>query len=114
MLNKKGIAELALIVIIVIIIIAIGSFINFTNRECNGNNDCREDQYCGSDYSCHNIPVIKKEPKVTNINLLPAAFVLGIAGIIITIILRFDKLAPHFKRKPKKEKPYYESVKTDI
>ena len=92
-MNKKGAATMILSVLLIVFLIVflIGWAINTVGRECNSNGDCRENSYCGSDFSCHEFPKIIEESN----NLVWPAAILGIAIIISAFIFR------------RKEKPRY-------
>jgi hypothetical protein len=87
MLNKKGAATLILGIVLIIVIV--GWLINFTGRECSEDNDCPENNYCGSDFDCHKHPVIEKE--IAKNNLLAPSIILGLAIVISAVILRYKK-----------------------
>ena len=98
--NKKSEA-ITLILIIVIIAAFLGWLINFTSRECRSNSQCPEDNYCGSDFSCHQIPIIEKTA-VGNSLLMPS-IILGIAIIAAALILKSEKLPFKIIRKSAKQ-----------
>ncbi|PIN74922.1 hypothetical protein COV18_05295 [Candidatus Woesearchaeota archaeon CG10_big_fil_rev_8_21_14_0_10_37_12] len=58
---------------------------NEGSKECEVNSDCRELQYCGSDFKCHEHPNI--EQTVVNEWTKPA-LILGVAIILGALILR--------------------------
>jgi len=104
MLNRKADGGLTAIIIILVIILAIGWLVNITSRECNSNKDCKEDQYCGSDFSCHNIPVIEKT--TTKRSYTAPVLIICITLIILAIIWRWEKIFGkklEFKKKENKE-----------
>ncbi len=74
--NNKKSEAVTVILIIVIAAIFLGWLINFTSRECRSNSQCPKDNYCGSDFSCHQIPIIEKTA-VENSLLMPS-IILGI------------------------------------
>ena len=88
-MNKKGAATLILSVVLIVFLV--GWAINTIGRECNSNQDCKENFYCGSDFSCHEFPTIIEEKN----NLLWPALILGIAIVAAAFIFK------------KKEKPRY-------
>ena len=96
--NKKSEA-ITLILIIVIIAVFLGWLINFTSRECRSNSQCPKDNYCGSDFSCHQIPVIEKT--VAGNNLVMPSIIIGIAIILSSIILKSEKMP--FRKNPRQE-----------
>ena len=84
--NKR--AEIFSIVLIIIVItIALGWLVNINSRECRSNSQCPTDNYCGSDFSCHQIPTIEKT--IIKNNLLVPSIILGLAIIIAATVLRF-------------------------
>ena len=98
-MNKKADGGLTAIVIILIALVFLGWLINMGSRQCSTNADCKADQYCGSDFACHSIPVIEKQPIVINRNYDGVINTIAIAAIIITVILNIDKIGSVFKRK---------------
>jgi len=112
-MHKKGVVELGVIVLVVVVLIFLGWWINVGSRECTGNNDCGSDQYCGSDFSCHDIPIIEKQASVNKVSLLGPAWILGLAGIVVALIFRWERLFP---KKPKQveekseQKVYYKGA----
>ncbi|KKP27106.1 MAG: hypothetical protein UR15_C0038G0004 [Parcubacteria group bacterium GW2011_GWA2_31_28] len=102
---KKAQAELAIVVIVVVIIVFLGWLVAIANRECNRNSDCSEDEYCGVDHGCHDIPVITKtETSVfRSYNLIVPSIIIGIALIITAIIFKWDKLKPKKQIESQKE-----------
>ena len=93
MLNKKADGGITAIIIIVIIIVFLGWLINLGSRECNSNKDCSEDNYCGSDFSCHQHPVINTE--VNQISITLPIILICITLIILAVIWKWETI---FKR----------------
>ncbi len=85
--NKRGEAVLTTIIVIIIIIIVIAWLVNIGGRECRRDSQCKNGQYCGADFACHDIPVVEKT--VYDINLLPSAIVLGIALVAAAFIFKW-------------------------
>ena len=83
MLNKKADGGITAIIVIVIIIVFLGWLINLGSRECNSNKDCSQDSYCGSDFSCHQHPVINTE--VNKISITLPIILIGIILIILAV-----------------------------
>lgn len=112
MLNKKADGGLTAIVIILIVLVFLGWLVKIGNRECNSNKDCEEDHYCGSDFSCHQIPVIEKT--VVKRSLTLPLLIISATIIILAVIWKWEKL---FGKKEiieeietsKETKPYYSS-----
>ena len=99
-LNKKADGGLTAIVIIIIIIVFLGWLVNLGGRECNSNKDCREDSYCGSDFNCHEIPVIERTTTVTKRSPTAPMLIISLTLIILAIIFRWEKI---FKKREKAE-----------
>lgn len=87
-MHKKGNA-VAIVAVVLAFIILIMFLINIASRECKNNNDCAQNQYCSTDYECHEFPaqVVVKET-----NYIPAALIIGVALIIAAYIFRGGKL----------------------
>jgi hypothetical protein len=95
MLNfKKADGGITAIIIVVIILVFIGWLVNIGNRECNTNGDCGKGSYCGSDFACHEMPVIEKTVNVGGGSYIVAALILGISMITASLILKWDKIKP--------------------
>lgn len=96
MLGKKADGGFTAVVIILIVIVFLGWLVNMGQRECSSNKECKDKQYCGSDFACHDVPVIEKITTPTIIqrdySSLKGPFtVLGLAAIITALILRFKR-----------------------
>ncbi len=93
---KKADAGLTAIVIIVVILVFLSWLVNISQRECQSNKDCSDEQYCGSDFACHKIPVIVREsnPVVVQRDFTGAAWIIGIALVVTAIIFNFDRIFP--------------------
>jgi len=87
--NNKRAELFSIIIIIIVIMMALGWLINLNSRECRSNSQCPADNYCGSDFSCHQIPTIEKT--VVENNLIVPSIIIGLAIIISAIVLRFGK-----------------------
>ena len=87
-MNKRGGAALALIAMVLALIILAFYLVNVNSRECNGNEDCSLEAYCGNDYKCHDFPdqVVVKEN-----SFILAAIILGASMIIAALIFRKGK-----------------------
>ena len=59
--GKKGDAGVGVIFIIVVIVLFLMWVVTYSQRECNSNEDCSKDSYCGSDFSCHQYPNIVQQ-----------------------------------------------------
>ena len=92
MLNKKADGGLTAIVIILIALVFIGWLVNLNSRECNSNKDCKKDSYCGSDFNCHEFPVIEKTSIITRVSFTFPILLICITAIAIAIIVRWEKI----------------------
>lgn len=87
-MNKKGVAAGIVLVVLALFLFAL-FLINIASRECNSNSDCKDTEYCSTDYRCYQFPdrVVVDE----GTSFMGAAFILGVAIIIAAIILRYKK-----------------------
>lgn len=112
-MNKKADGGLTAIVIILIAVIFLGWLVNVRNRECNSNKDCEENQYCGSDFACHQIPIIEKTVYKQNLTL-PILFIC-ITIVALSVIWKWENIFGKREEKteeieaPEKAEPYYNS-----
>lgn len=85
-MNKKaeGISGIILTVILVVVIVA--WLLSLIGRECSKDTDCGKNNYCGSDFTCHEIPALQKN--VYEIQLLWPAIILALALIAAAFIIR--------------------------
>ena len=90
MLNNKRAEAITFIFTIAIIALFLGWLINFNSRECRSNSQCKDGFYCGSDFSCHQMPVVEKT--IVQNNLLTPSIILGIAIILSAVILKSGKI----------------------
>ena len=84
--NKRAEALTAAVLIVVIIAVFLGWIISFNSKECRSNSQCQSGYYCGSDFSCHEMPVIERTLKENN--LIMPSIIIGIAIIAAAFILR--------------------------
>ena len=84
--NKRAEALTAAVLITVIIVVFLGWLISFNSKECRSNSQCQSGYYCGSDFSCHEMPVIEKT--LTENNLIFPSIIIGIAIVAAAFILR--------------------------
>lgn len=92
-------AAVSLLIIIVIIILVI--WVSSCERgECRQDSDCADNNYCGADKACHQIPIINQT--VVQYNLTLPSLIIGVAIVIAAIILR-RKRPPKQPKKPQKE-----------
>lgn len=85
--SKKSETTVAIIIIAVIALIAYVSIVG--SRECRTNRDCGKGSYCGSDFACHEFPVVEKE---SSGNLVLPAIILGASMIIAALIFKSGKI----------------------
>lgn len=109
MLGKKADGGFTAVVIILIVIVFLGWLVNIGGRECSSNKECKDSEYCSSDFACHDIPVIEKITTPTIIqrdysSLKGPVTILGLAAIITAVILRVKK---NKKEKPAEDPAYY-------
>lgn len=112
-MNKKADGGLVAIVIVIISLVFLGWLIRLDDRECNSNGDCDDGQYCGSDFSCHDIPerVVYKQ-----------SFTLPLLFICMTVVAlaviwkweiifgkKFEKTVTKQEKPATSEEPYYTS-----
>jgi hypothetical protein len=105
--NKKGdIFSLITLVLILIILVSYG--VKVSSRECSSNADCRDNQYCGSDYKCHNLRTIT----VYKQDLILPSIIIAIALIAGAVILKKKKQPEqqsqyNYQTEYQQENPYY-------
>ncbi|HLC97143.1 MAG TPA: hypothetical protein VJH97_07545 [Candidatus Nanoarchaeia archaeon] len=104
-MNKRADGGLTAIVIIVVILVFLGWLVNLSQRQCQSNKDCDRDFYCGSDFACHQIPIIEREttPVIVNRDFTGAAWVIALAIMVAAALFNIDKIAGVFRRKPKQQ-----------
>ncbi len=61
-------------------------------KECKLNSDCQANNYCGSDFKCHQFPLI--ENTIVKTDWTTPAAILGVAIIIGAMILKRKKEPP--------------------
>ena len=88
-MDAKGSMALAIVAVLLAMIVLGVFLVNVAMRDCNGNQDCPANAYCGSDYECHEFPqqIVLKQS-----NLWPA-LILGICLIIAAYIFRRGNFA---------------------
>tara|TARA_Y100000310_G_scaffold17224_3_gene17108 strand:+ start:955 stop:1224 length:270 start_codon:yes stop_codon:yes gene_type:complete len=84
MKSKKG--NTAVIGLAIVIIILVVWWVSIASRDCNTNTDCEDGFYCGSDFACHEIPVIEKAIKSYDLTI--ASLILAIGLIVAATIYR--------------------------
>ena len=95
-MDKKANAGVILIAIIIIIVV-LYCWTIVLNRECRSNKDCNDEEYCGSDFACHQIPIIERTIVKTS-PVLPILFIC-MTIVALALIWRWEKI---FGRKEKK------------
>ncbi len=55
-------------------------------KECKLNSDCTENNYCGSDFKCHQFPVI--ENTIVKSDWTTPAAIIGLAIVVAAMIMR--------------------------
>jgi len=88
---KKADGGITAIIIIIIVLVFIGWLVNIGGRECRTNKDCGKDAYCGSDFACHQVPVIERSAGASY--TLPA-LIIGLAMIVTAVIIKWDRIKP--------------------
>jgi hypothetical protein len=84
-MDTKGSGAVLVAGILGILILAAIIFIAIASRECNDNDDCPANNYCGSDFECHEFPTAGKTSYVLE------TIIIGISLIIATYIFRRGK-----------------------
>ncbi len=69
-------------IIAYLIVFSLGAII----QECGKNSDCKENNYCGSDNSCHPFP--QAPITIVKYNLILPALILGVAVIVSAYVLK--------------------------
>ena len=91
-MNKKGSAGILITILILVLITTVvtvwGNAHLFSQRQCNENRDCLDDQYCGADFACHDFPA--QEKTIVQHEYGIAALILGIAIVFAAIIIKGD------------------------
>ncbi len=59
-LGKKGDGGILSIGIFILVVFLIIFWIDNSTKECKRDSSCKENQYCGSDFSCHDFPAVKQ------------------------------------------------------
>ena len=86
-MNKKGNIILGVLLIVIIIIIIVW-LAGMAGRQCRRDTDCGTERYCGSDFKCHNIPVIEKTVIENHYDFTVAGFLIALGIVIAAIIIR--------------------------
>ena len=95
MKNRKSEAGLVLVLVLIIFLLFFGWLIRIGARECKSNNECKQSEYCGSDFSCHTYPTIT----VVQYNFIGPSIIIGIAIILASIIFKSLKSFPREESK---------------
>lgn len=86
---KKAEIGIGIIFLVAIIIFFIGWLINVNQRECRTNKDCGSTSYCGSDFACHEYPVIQQT--FVQYNFLLPSLIIGIAIVFAALVYKWSK-----------------------
>lgn len=119
--SKKAEIGIGAIFLVAILVFFAGWLIETNQRECRSNKDCGSASYCGSDFACHEYPVIQQT--VVKYNLLFPSLIIGIAIVAAAFIYRWksrennetiviEEQKPSAKEPEEVEeitKPYYSS-----
>ncbi len=98
MKGKRADIGLGVILVIIIVVLFFGWLINEGWKECRVNSDCKTDQYCGSDFGCHDLQVIKQSASASPpVNYTAVAWIIGLCLIIAAIIMKWDTI---FSKRP--------------
>ncbi len=80
-MNKKA-GIIAIIILIIAVLFIAWEFFELIGRECHDDGQCNQNRYCGSDFKCHDHPVIHQNSYVLS------SLILGIAIIVAVIIYK--------------------------
>ena len=83
--NKGELVSIITLVLIVLILIGYG--IKMSGRQCTSNSECKDTQYCGSDYKCHDMQIVK----VYKHDLLMPSIILAVAIVVGAVIMKKKK-----------------------
>ncbi|MBS3175735.1 hypothetical protein J4457_00705 [Candidatus Woesearchaeota archaeon] len=86
-------AIFVVIMIVFMLLILVNDLVDFSKnfiRECSDNLQCNEEQYCGADFKCHEIPVKEKTivQEYYSYDLVSPAIIIGIALVCGSLILK--------------------------
>jgi hypothetical protein len=102
-MDKKADVGLGTLIVIILIIIVLGWLINEGWKECRADSDCRDNQYCGADFSCHDFKVITKEVvKASPADYTGVAWIIGLCLIAAAVIFRWENIIGTFRKKENK------------
>mgnify|MGYP001593632376 CR=1 FL=1 len=110
--NKRAEALTAAVLITVIIAVFFGWLISFNSKECRSNSQCQSGYYCGSDFSCHEMPVIERT--LIENNLFMPSIIIGIAIIAAAFILRVKNSSRNNKSPERSHASHNESDKAHL
>lgn len=102
--NKKG-EIVSIITLVILVLVIVGYGIKVSTRECSSNSDCKDTQYCGSDYECHDQKIIV----VYKYSLIIPAIILAKGLVISAYILKKKKNKKEElqQNNQQQENPYY-------
>jgi len=86
-LSRKGFNWAGLLAFAAVIGLVV-SFSSVATRECSKDNQCGENRYCGSDFSCHKIPVITVTKNEVKYEYTHAAALLSIAIVMAALVVK--------------------------
>ena len=86
MKSKKADIGIGALFLIVILVFFVGWLVEINQRECRTNKDCGLSSYCGSDFACHEFPVVQQN--IVQYNFLLPSIILGIAILLAAWIYR--------------------------
>ena len=114
MFYKKGDIGFGAVIVIIIIVIFLGWLINQGWKECRVDSDCGSDQYCTSQFTCKNIPVIEKSSPSQAGDYTNIAWIIGLSLIIAALIMKWDSFFPKKRNndKPKNKEGYVDLSKS--
>ena len=98
-MNKKGIVSIFLGLLILVLILWLATISWGGGYGCKTDAHCNDNQYCGVDRACHNIPIIEKEVPtiIEQKDYGKPAWILGVAAVVVAFILRWEKIFPKKK-----------------
>ena len=94
--KKKSQASVFAALFMILLVAGIAWLIHIRQRECNTNKDCPTDNYCGSDFACHEYPTIQRT--YVEYSLMGPALVIALAILITAILLNFSSIFPRKER----------------
>ncbi|MFC1769268.1 hypothetical protein ACFLZX_05910 [Nanoarchaeota archaeon] len=96
---KKGEIGTVTALIVIMVLIFFAAAYDLVSRKCNSNDDCGDEQYCGSDFKCHSFPTSVQR---RGTGLVIPALIMGLSLIISTHI--FTKKFSFYREKKESKK----------